>query len=514
MKKTVLILMLLTVSSKALGFLREMLMSFYYGVGDNTDAFVMSSSAASIFLGWLGAVAVIHTPIFQEIRHKRGIKEAERFTNQTIFLELCVSVILIVVIHLCGGYILSWIATGFPPEKMAMTADFFSWSAVSVCFTSMSAILMSEQNCKGAFVSANATTILLSVSQIMCIFFANMRGDFTLLRFMLPVSGGLQFLILLLFSLRGGRRTGLAFPIMPEMRSLFVLLMPIFASSLMDEINAFVDKMFGSLLAEGSVSALNYVHLLKQLCFYVFASTMVTILYPSISQATAAKDEKRAADTVNAGVEYMALIFSWLSVYLFFYAEPIVSLVYRRGAFDQRAVQLTSECLMMYGTALLPLSIREILLKSAQSYKDTKINFFSGCLSTVANIILNILLIKPLRHMGLALSTSIAAYVTLPLMIVLLKRKNCAIFPRKVARELAVIFCAALFSVGSMKFSFFREQATTQGFFFLLWTLTLSAVLSLAVYLSLCYWFGIPSVRREAKRAMTQVHAYWEGIRK
>lgn len=423
MRKTACWLTVIAVISKLLGFLREIVMSYYYGAGEFTDIFQMSSAAGNVFLGWMLTLAVIHTPIYQEIKVTKDEKSAKTFSNQIIFIESIISVFVMTIILGTKTKIISFIASGFTNSQILVTSDFFFWSSLSIVFSALSQIFISEFNCENKIIRANISNLLVSTTQILIIFIAAQQDNFQLIKYALPISAGVQFLFLVV-ALNTKNRTMQVLPFTEDLKKFFVLIVPVFVSAMMDEINAFVDKSFGSGLIHGSISGLNYAHLLKQLCFYVFTTAIITLLYPQISKQVAEKNFKRTAENSQIAIDYMIFVFSYLMCFVCFFSFTIVKFVYRRGNFDDTDVLITAQSLIMYSTALLPLAVREVLIRVFQAYQDTKTNMNIAIISTAINIMLNIALVKSLKHMGLALSTSIAAYATVPILIYLYKKRN------------------------------------------------------------------------------------------
>lgn len=423
MRKAACWLTVIAVISKILGFLREIVMSYYYGAGELTDIFQMSSAAGNVFLGWLLTLAIIHTPIYQEIKVKKDEKNAKNFSNQIILIELIISVFVMTVILGTKTKIISFIASGFTNSQILITSDFFFWSSLSIVFSGLSQIIISELNCDNKIIRANVSNLLVSTMQIVVIFFSAQQDDFQLIKFALPISTGIQLLFLVVAMNKKNRTTNVLL-FSEDLKKFFVLIVPVFVSAMMDEINAFVDKSFGSELIHGSISGLNYAHLLKQLCFYVFTTAVITLLYPQISKQVAEKNFKRTAENSQIAIDYMIFVFSYLMCFVCFFSFTIVKFVYKRGSFDDADVLITAQCLIMYSTALLPLAVREVLVRVFQAYQDTKTNMNIAIISTSINIILNIVLVRSLKHMGLALSTSLAAYATVPILLYLLKKRN------------------------------------------------------------------------------------------
>ncbi|MCI9619458.1 MAG: murein biosynthesis integral membrane protein MurJ [Dorea sp.] len=423
MKKTIYWLTIIAIMSKFLGFIREIVMSYFYGAGVYTDIYQMASSAANIFGGWILTFAVIHTPLYQKIKISKSEYQARQFTNQILIIEIVLIILLMIFVIGGNKKIISCIANGFDRNQISITSKFFVWSVLAISFSAISQLFISELNCNGKMVIANGSNLLLSFSQIVIIFWGSLENNFELLKFAMPVSCGIQLIVLSSIEKIKIKETQI-FPISDEVKNFFVLIIPVFVGSMMDEINSFVDKSFGSRLEEGSISALNYAHLLKQLCFYVFTTAIITVLYPKISEQIAKRNYNKTAQNINIAIDFMIFIFSYLMTYVCFFSFTIVRLIYKRGVFDEGDVVITAQSLIMYALALLPLAIREVLIRAFQAYQDTKTNMLIAVVSTVLNIILNFLLVDRFYHMGLALSTSIVAYMTIPILLYIFKKRN------------------------------------------------------------------------------------------
>lgn len=416
-------LMIITVLSKVLGFCREVILAYFYGASDITDTYLMASSAATIFFGWISTLSILHTPLYQSAKFKHTKEYAERFTNQLILIVLLMGIFCIWFASNFSYEIISFISSGFSEKQIEITVVFFQWVVYSVVINAINQIWISEMNCKDRFVSAASTNLILSVVQMIIITCSGVLQNIFLLRITQVAASLAQFLVLY-FLCKKERFNRIKFPFVKEFKNMFVLTIPVFISSFMDEINSFFDKSFGSMLEEGSISALNYAHLIKQLFFFVFVTSFITVIFPRVSKDAAQKNWISFSRNITNSLNIIILLFVPITLFVVFFSKPIVSLVYLRGQFDSTALNMTSIALTMYGLALLPLAIREVLIKAFQALQSTKTCMYVGFISTLLNIILNFLLINVMGHAGLALSTAISAYVTVPILYLLLIRKG------------------------------------------------------------------------------------------
>lgn len=457
MANNLIVLVIVSLLSKLLGFVREVIFSYFYGAGEITDAYLMASSSSGIFLGALATLSVVHTPIYQELKIKESKRRAEQYTNQISLLVLGIGILGMFFIFLNGTKLIQIVARGFDEEKIQLTLNFFYWAAFSVIVTSINQIFISELNCKGKFGVANVTNCILSIVQGMIAFLSGISGNIFALKYSALLAAVIQLLLLIAVLIYTKHEFFGFIPLKKEINTTFVLAVPIFFSTLMDDINAFVDKMFGSGLPEGRISALNYAHLIKQLFFYVFALTMITIIYPKMAESLAKREREEFNASINLGIEYMIILFSVIMIGIIAFARPMIQIVYGRGSFDDTAVLTTSQALVMYAMALLPLAIREVLIRAFQAMKDTKINLLVGIFSTIVNVFLNFVLIEPLGHMGLALSTAIAAYLTIPVLFYFMVRKSVNIQIFKLIQLFMKTLITAFFTVGIFYYFFYSS---------------------------------------------------------
>lgn len=441
-KKPVVGLMVIVVFSKILGFFREIVMSYYYGASYVTDTFALANSSANIFFGWVAVLAVLHTPFFQEIKEQKGTENAQKFTNQLILLTVFIGGICLFVLTIFSNNAIGLVAKGFSAEMVEITSIFFRWAIMGLLITTINQIWISELNCKKAFISANATNLILSLIQVIIIFTSGYLNNIMLLKVSQPLAVFIQLILLIILVRKNGRTFKLGTPFVGEFKRLFILITPVFFVTLMDQINTLIDRMFASGLTEGSISALNYAHMVKQLFFFVFATAIVTILFPKLSESISQNNLEEFKNITIKGIRYMIILFVPITLFVMTFSNAIVSIIYERGAFDSTAAKMTSESLFMYGSALLPLAIREILLKGFLAMMNTRVNLFIGILSTIINIALNFLLVSHFQHMGLALSTSLTAYLTVPILFFMMRKK---IFIRNIRNEI-LLMVKTLFS--------------------------------------------------------------------
>lgn len=421
-KKTAILITIITLGSKLLGFGREIVLAYFYGTSYIVDSYLIATSVPTIFFGWLNSVGVSYTPIYSEIRAKLGNDRSKSFTNNLVSIVLVISVLCAVLGLIFSKQIVSIIAPGFDVEAYNLTVSFLKVSIWVIIFTSTAQILTAYLNCNNRFVQSNISNLAISSTQMAVIFASGLLGDYVLIYGVL-LSNILYFIILHILSGKSGLNFKFEARFSPEIKKAFIIAGPIFISSMIMQINTFVDKMFASQLNEGSISALNYSSIIKQFVFYIFSIAVTTMIYPILSQYIAKNNIKRVKEVFSKGLNIIIILFVPITIGAIILSEPAITFVYERGQFGHNSTLMTASAFIMYTIGLLPMAVRDVITKVFYSMQDTKSNLYIGIIAVVTNVLLNALLIKPMGHSGLALATSLSSFITLPLFFIFLRKK-------------------------------------------------------------------------------------------
>lgn len=422
LKKTAILITIITLGSKLLGFGREILLAYFFGTSYLVDSYLMATAIPTIYFGWINSVGVSYTPIYSNIRANSGLESSKHFTNNLVSIVLVASLI-----FATGGLFLSkqlvgLSAPGFGAEAFTQTLRFLKVSIWTIVFTSVAQIFTAYLNCNNRFIQSNITNLVISSTQILVIFFCGIFGD-NILIYGVFISHLLHMLLLFVFSEKNELEYKFEIKVSSEIKDAFIIAVPIFVSSMIMQINTFVDKMFASQLNEGSIAALNYSAIIKQFIFYIFSIAITTMIYPMLSKYIAENNFSKAKEILSKGLNIIIILFVPITIGAIILAEPAITFVYERGQFGHDSTLMTSSAFIMYTIGLLPLAIREVITKVFYSMQDTKSTLYIGIIAVVSNVILNTILIKPMGHSGLALATSLSSIITLPLFFIILRKK-------------------------------------------------------------------------------------------
>ncbi len=162
-------------------------------------------------------------------------------------------------------------------------------------------------------------------------------------------------------------------------------------------------------LPEGSIAALKFADRLRQVPLGLFVAAVVTVVYPNLSGMWAKKDTAGFKETAIMGLRYVEFICIPAALGLMVLARPIVRLVFEHGAFTAGATSVTASALVAYSPALISMAATQVIFVAFYSSQDTRTPVLLAAGTAVANILLDVLLVRFLGHVGLAVANSLAA---------------------------------------------------------------------------------------------------------
>ena len=264
----------------------------------------------------------------------------------------------------------------------------------------------------------------------------------------------------------------------PYVIEMFKLMIPTLIGIFGYQINEIVDNRFATMLPAGTASALNYASRLYLLPIGVFAISLSVVIFPTLSQAVVKNQKKRVKNTIQKGLNMLAFLIIPSSTILMGYAEQIVTLVYKRGNFSDKGVIITAGSLKFYALGLLFFSTIHLLTRSHYVYKDRTLPVISSFVAIFINIILDFLLYKQYRHIGLTVATSFSAMINYLILLISLNKRHIKINNLIYLKflVLSLVISLASFYISNM------IKVSTLGKFGILINITVFGLLYLAIW--------------------------------
>lgn len=423
MKKIAIILMLLTISSKLLGFIREICLSYFYGASDISDAYLIAQNIPAVIFAFIATgIATSYIPLISEIMQKKGVQLANRFTSNLINIVLIVCTIIVVLGLIYTEYLVKIFASGFTGETLKTAVFFTRITLFGIYFSGLSRILSGYLRINDRFIIPALTGIPFNLIIIVSIIISSMSNS--ILAFGVVAALASEVLFLIPFIYKKGYRYKFVLDRYDEyINKLIYLSLPIVLSVSVNEINVIVDRTLASKIVVGGISALNYANKLNLFVHGIFVISISTVLYPVISKMAAAANMAGLKKVLSESISGINLLVVPATVGMMIFAEPIVKMLFGRGAFDEPAVALTSSALFFYALGMVGYGLREVLSRAFYSLQDTKTPMINATIAVGLNIILNIILSRLMGISGLAFATSISALFCTLLLFISLRKK-------------------------------------------------------------------------------------------
>lgn len=429
----------MTLISRIFGFLRDSVIAMMFGASSAADAFFVAFRIPNMQRKVLGegAVGAAFIPVFSEVLENQGKKSAWQMTANLFNLLLAALFLVTLIIVVFAPAVVAVFAPGFLefPEKFEQTVKLTRWMAPYLIFIGVASFFMGILNTFKVFALPAAAPTLLNLAMILSALFISPLMDEPIMGLAIGVlvGGFLQMLILIPATIRQGMKFMGKFDLFnPEVKRIGRLMIPVILGLAVYEVNLLVDTLLASLLPEGSISYLYYGNRLVQLPLGVFAVALGVAILPMLASQAAKKDFKELVQTLSFGIRLILFITIPAAVGMILLRFPIINTLWERGEFTRATTEGTAIALLYYSIGLCAFSGIKVIAPAYYSLQDTKTPAKIAIFSMLINIILNLILMGPLKHGGLALATSISALVNVTLLIHFLRKRMGLIGGRKI----------------------------------------------------------------------------------
>ncbi|WP_028855469.1 murein biosynthesis integral membrane protein MurJ [Psychrilyobacter atlanticus] len=445
MKTITILLMMLAIITKISGFGRDVVLSYYYGVSNITDAYLVAITIPTVIFSFIGiGISTNLIPMYNNIKKEKGIQDAEKFINDVInFSIILCSLIVMIAFPLSGG-IVRVIAPGLCDQTLNLAIDFTKITIIGIYFSVGISIFTGYLHLKKSFIAPTLMGIPLNV--IMIIFIAISHNySIQILSIGSVLSLAFQFLFLIPFAYKQGYSYSFELDRNnPYLKKMVLLSIPVIIGVSVNQINVLIDKSIASRMIIGSISALTYANRMNLFVKGIFISTIASLMYPTLSKMSAENNVHGYKKTLIEAINVINLLVIPISIISMMFSEIIIKLIFGRGAFNSTAVLRTAHSLIFYSIGMIGIGHREILSRAFYSLQDTKTPMINAVTGVVVNIIFNIVLSDIMGIKGLALASSIAAVSTSLLLTISLRKKIGSFGLKNMTLSFIKILCASI----------------------------------------------------------------------
>jgi len=422
-----------TITSRILGVVREQVIAAYFGAGVATDAYNVAFRIPNLLRDLFaeGAMSAAFVPTFTRYLTLSGKDSAWRLGNHVVNALIVVTGVVVVVgIVFAEPLVLALAAEKYTaePAKLALTVQLARLMLPTLTLIAVAAAFMGMLNSLHHYFIPALSPAMFNVLTIVC--------AFTLVPVM-PVIGLQPIVAIAIGTLLGGvaqvalqwptlRKEGFRYRVDIDWRDeglqrMLTLMGPGAVGMAATQVNVFVNTLLATSTVVGAVSWLNYAFRLMYLPIGLFGVSIGTATLPAVSRQSTERDFVAVRETVTSGLSLMLMLNIPSMVGLIVLAQPIVRVLFERGAFTSVDTAATAAALQFYAIGLIGYSVVRILSPVFYALGRNRTPVIVSVIAVIVNAVLNILLVRVLSYRGLALGTSIAALFNATTLLYLLR---------------------------------------------------------------------------------------------
>lgn len=450
--KATLLIAFFKLMSMVLGLGRDMVIAHQFGAKVYNDAYVMALKMPNMLFAIIGgALVTVVVPVFTEYAARGEKAEAWKLFNTVMTVVTLFFLVASVIGVASAPLLVKLVAPGFNGFAESLTLELARIILPLMIFSGLAALFSNLLNANNIFglpaFSNSVNNIFIIISALTL---GNLYGIHGLaLGTVLAMAAMALVQFPALF--KAGYRFNLSIDLAhPGVRKVYALALPAALGISINQVNVFINGVLASWLPEGSISALSYADRLIQFPISLFVLALGTAVFPTLSLRAAEGDGEALSGTLLSSLKVVIIGMVPAAVGLMALSHPIVALVFKRGAFDQSAVEMTAPALMFYAVGLLGQAAGQLLTRGFYSLQDTRTPVKIGVFTVLINLALSLVLIRYLQHGGLALANSLANLTNMALLMWFVGKKVPGLYRGGLLKfALAVLAASGLMAAAS-----------------------------------------------------------------
>lgn len=461
--KDFIIVALVVVLGKILGFARELVVSYLYGSSAITDAFyyvngIITALLAIVTMG-LGQA---FTPTYIDLTLKESKKSANIFTNKILTILLGIGLLLTVVIALFPRTCINLLAPNMDKNTAALSADMMRIMIVSfpvyIAFSIRKCILNS--NHKYVVTEASGIPYSLAITLITFMLFRSI-GDMAL-----PIAAVVGVISQLIFTFLFSRKDYL---FRPDLRIVndrnvtdyFKLLIPIFVCAVMEEANGLIRRSLAGEIATGAIANLSYCMNLTALVNGIVIASLSTVFFPSLIRDYSENNIEGFQKNMDKCLSITSVLVIPIIAFLAVFSKDVVRIIYQRGEFLPSDTEVVASLFSIYIVGTIVYAYRYIIRNAFYATKNVKLPMINEIVYLLICIACNVFQVKVL-HLdldALGIAWVISITLTTPFLFISFKKKYFPVFTRSMGLEtLKAAVCAVIATVATVYLGNFTQN--------------------------------------------------------
>ena len=442
MKKASIFVMIATVASKLIGFVRDTFLARLYGDGPVASAFVYAYSLPSqVFSVVVAAFVTGFIPMFTRIEQEEGTDRANLFTSNIMNVMFMIALVVSSLIFFFTKPVVGFLLPNAKPDVLVYIIPFLKVSIFSLMFTCIVQIMTGFLQVRKAYVIPMLMGFPLNFALIGAMYLSKSLGE-QWLSYGILSAYVIQAFLILGFAWFKGFKYSLHIDLKDKhMRRMLYLAVPLIIGSA----SATIGNMFNQSIVsgfDGGLALLNYSSRVGNIVESIFALSITSVMYPSISKAIAMGRKNEAQDEFSKSLVSMLVFVIPSAIGLFLLAKPIIIFIYYKGVFTMDSVNALTPVLRNYSLAIISVTIYNLCIKVFYSFQDNKTPMFLSMTVITIQITMNYILSSFLGVPGVTLAIAIAYFIGVGLVSWRLSYKFTNFKVKRFARQILKVFFA------------------------------------------------------------------------
>lgn len=428
--KSSIIFSVLTFISRIFGFIRDILIATFFGIGPLADAFNVAFKLPNFFRGIFaeGAFSAAFVPLFSSKLSKHGKKNALKFAGQILSILSIALIILIVFMEALMPQVIKLLAPGFETnqEKFQLTIELTRITTPYLMFISLVTFYSCILNSFNRFAAMAASPIVLNIIMIIGLyFFGNNQSDKVYIAAWTVFIGGIiQLIIIIIATARREVAPKIQAPKMDnDSKRFFKNITPAVMSSGVAQLNLWIGTILATSIP-GAVSIIYYADRVIQLPIALVGVSMGVVILPALSKAFKLNKKAHATNLQNRAIEVAVALSLPCSAAIFVIAKALIYTLFQRGEFYMNDTIKTIPALIALAVGIPAYVLNKILVSSFFANENTKTPFRISLVCLITNTTGNIILLQFFSYVGICIATASTAWLNLILLIVYAYKKD------------------------------------------------------------------------------------------
>ncbi len=490
--RTVGVMAVIILLAKFMGLFRETMIAGLYGQGMESDILNTATQIPLLFFDMVLGVAILSTfvPVFNSRLSSQGKDAAMAFADNFVTVVATLAMALALLGILFAEPLVTLMTPGYAqiPGKVEQTAQLLRILFPSIVFTAVAYVAVGILQSFGEFTIPSLISVVSNGVMIVYLWlFGNRLGLVGVVISML-IAWALQLVVQMPWLKRYGYRYHIRFDLKDSgIRDAGKLAIPVLISSWIQPLCNVINMAFGSSLGDGAVSALNWANKIYIIMVGVFAYAITNFIFPKLSRLSGKDEEENFAQITRLSVGWIVFLIGLICALFLALAEPIIQVVFQRGAFTSEDTVTCATALFYYSFGMVGYGVCEVLNKSFYAIRDGKTPMVTSMIGIVVNLGAAFVLVGLLQKGigGLAFAAALSSLSIAACLMVMMNRRRHGVFGWDFLVNMIKIAACIGAAFGTAKLIYPLTGALAGGMFATLLRLCMAAAPACVVYIGL-----------------------------